>query len=70
MDAKIDARGLSCPQPVVLAKKKMDELQTGTFEIMVDAPVARDNICRLSASHGWQCDVAEQGDDMIITIRK
>ncbi len=70
MNAKIDACGLSCPQPVVLAKKKMDEIQKGEFEIIVDAPVARDNICRLSASHGWQTEISEQDGDIIIKVKK
>ena len=70
MDTRIDARGLSCPQPVVLAKKKMDEIITGAFEILVDAPVARDNICRFFASNGWQTEVNKLAEDILITVKK
>jgi tRNA 2-thiouridine synthesizing protein A len=70
MAQRIDARGLSCPQPVVLARKCMDEKGTGEFEIIVDTGTARDNITRLASNSGWVIAVSVEGDDFILTIKK
>lgn len=42
MSEKVDARGLSCPQPVLMALSKMKELGTGEIEILVDNDVSRE----------------------------
>jgi TusA-related sulfurtransferase len=55
----VDARGLSCPQPVMLANKAINELQKGTFEVLVDSGTARDNVSRLAKKHGWAVKIEE-----------
>jgi len=46
MSEKIDARGLSCPQPVMMTNKKMEEIGRGAFEVLVDTETAKENITR------------------------
>ncbi|MEW6623720.1 MAG: sulfurtransferase TusA family protein [Bacillota bacterium] len=47
MPKTIDARGLSCPEPVILAKNAVDALTAGEeIIIMVDAEVAKENVSR------------------------
>lgn len=70
MAERIDARGLSCPQPVLVTKKKMDEIDKGTFDVIVDTAAARDNISRMAENQGWQIAVQESGDEFILTISK
>jgi TusA-related sulfurtransferase len=41
-----DARGLLCPEPVLITKKEMERLGQGTFQVLVDTVAARDNITR------------------------
>jgi len=67
---QIDARGLSCPQPVVITKKKMDELGSGIIEITVDTATSRDNIERMAQNQGWRVAIRESGDSYILTISK
>jgi len=50
---RIDARGLSCPQPVVLTKSFIDTPGAGELEITVDTGTARDTITRLAGRCGW-----------------
>jgi len=38
----IDARGLSCPEPVILAKNEADK-GTKDFTVLVDIEVAKEN---------------------------
>lgn len=70
MAERIDARGLSCPQPVVITKKKMDELGSGIIEITVDTATSRDNIERMAQNQGWRVVIRESGDSYILTISK
>ena len=44
----VDARGLSCLQPVVLTNKKMLEMGKGTFEVLVDTETSKENVSRLA----------------------
>lgn len=49
----MDARGLSCPQPAMLARQAINELNQGTVEVLVDSGTARDNVSRLGKKTGW-----------------
>ncbi len=59
MNKLVDARGLSCPQPVMLAQKAIEE---GVFpiEVLVDTVTSRENVRRMAEfrkckwkSPGW-----------------
>jgi tRNA 2-thiouridine synthesizing protein A len=56
----IDARGLSCPQPVMLVKNSLNNIEKGTVEVLVDSGTARDNVSRLAKNSGWQVKIIEQ----------
>ena len=47
-DKTVDARGLSCPEPVLLAKQAIDSLDTGTIEVIVDTVTSRENVSRMA----------------------
>jgi len=66
MTQKIDARGLACPEPVVLTKNKMKEFSP--IEITVDNETALENIKRLASSSGWTFHHIVSGENFIITI--
>ena len=70
MAEQIDARGLSCPQPVVITKNRMDKIGSGVIEVAVDTATARDNISRLAENQGWQVAVKQTGDEYLLTISK
>jgi len=57
----VDARGLSCPQPVILTKRVMDEKSGEDIVTMVDNATARENVSKLAASQGYSYWVEEQG---------
>ena len=62
----IDARGLACPQPVVLAKKALEEGGFDLLEMIVDGPSARENVTRFASYAGHAVEEvkeAEGGDD-------
>ena len=42
----VDARGLSCPQPVLLSLGGMKKLGKGNIEILVDTDTSKENVSR------------------------
>ena len=71
MAEKVDARGLSCPQPVLMTLSKMKELGTGELEVLVDNEVSRENVSRAATSQGWQIsDIKEQADEYCLVLKK
>jgi tRNA 2-thiouridine synthesizing protein A len=56
----VDARGLSCPQPAMLARQVMQKSDKGTVEVLVDSGTARENVSRLAEKTGWAVTVEEQ----------
>ena len=59
----VDARGLSCPQPVLLVLSKMREQTAGQIEVIVDNEVSRENVCRAARSQGWEVREEQQKAD-------
>jgi tRNA 2-thiouridine synthesizing protein A len=53
-DKTIDARGLSCPQPVLLVMENMKKLAKGTLEVLVDTDTSRENVSRAARMEGWE----------------
>jgi selenium metabolism protein YedF len=58
----IDARGLACPQPVVLAKKAIEEGTPGDIEVVVDNETARENVARFAEYSGRKAEVQQNED--------
>ena len=69
MATAVDARGLSCPQPVILTKKA---IQAGQFpiEVLVDSVTSRENVRRMAEKAGLRVQVADIADEFKLTISK
>lgn len=65
----IDARGLSCPQPVVLARKAIDAGLT-SFEIAVSTEVSKENVLRALGNSSFRTEIRHDGEDIIIKAEK
>lgn len=65
----IDARGLSCPEPVVRVQKGIAAHPEGLI-VLVDAVVCVENIKRFAGSRGYQMAVAEENGTYTITLSK
>lgn len=53
MDKRIDARGLPCPEPVIITQKALVETTSGVIVTIVDNEISKDNIIRLAESQGF-----------------
>ena len=71
MSDQVDARGLSCPQPVLLTMEKLKTLNQGELVVLVDTDTSRENVSRAAASLGWQVKTVQpEGDEYRITLQK
>lgn len=50
----IDARGLSCPQPVLIVTDGMEAAGSGRIEVLTDCGASPENIGRAAKAKGWR----------------
>lgn len=68
---KINAVGIDCPKPVIMAKKELDKIEEGTVEILADNRVCVNNLIKLAESSGHAYDmVQESADRFVVQIHK
>ena len=65
----LDARGLSCPEPVVMIRKAMMS-KDAEYTMVVDNPTAKENVTRYAEHQGYNVAVAVNGDEYTLTITK
>ncbi len=68
--APIDARGLSCPQPVMLARQAIREAAGGTVVVLLDSMAQVENCTRAAKQLGWSASAEAKGDGFELTIRQ
>ncbi len=69
MGTIIDARGLSCPQPVLMTMDEIKRVSQGEIEILVDTDTSKENVSRSAQSKGWTVkDVKGEGEGYRVTI--
>jgi tRNA 2-thiouridine synthesizing protein A len=49
----VDARGFSCPIPVVKTQQAIERNPASPVTVLVDSEAARDNVSRLARSRGY-----------------
>lgn len=71
MSQIVDARGLSCPQPVIITMDEIKKQNSGEIVVLVDTDTSRENVGRAAENQGWQVkDIKEEDDGYRITIMK
>ncbi|HUU40546.1 MAG TPA: sulfurtransferase TusA family protein [Desulfatiglandales bacterium] len=71
MNTTVDARGLSCPQPVLMTLEEIKKGEKGEILILVDTDTSKENVSRLATSQGWRVkDVQAEGGGYRIFIAK
>ena len=50
----IDARGLSCPQPVLLIKSAVEKTHESQYTLLTDNMPCVENVCRFAKSAGYE----------------
>ena len=71
MDSVVDARGLSCPQPVLMTMDEIKKVEKGEISVLVDTDTSKENVSRAAGSRGWLVkDVKPDGIGYRVTISK
>jgi tRNA 2-thiouridine synthesizing protein A len=70
MTANVDARRLSCPQPVILTRKALQDAAGGEVVVLVDTMAQVYNCTRAAEKLGWQATYEQQGEVFALTLRK
>jgi tRNA 2-thiouridine synthesizing protein A len=69
-NAPIDARGLSCPQPVMLTRQAIRDSAGGQVVVLLDSMTQVENCTRAAKQLGWTATANQKGDVFELTIRK
>ena len=65
----LDARGLSCPEPVIMIRKAM-MTKDDMYQIVVDNITSRENVTRYAEHQGYNVTVTEDDGEYTLTIGK
>ena len=65
----VDARGISCPQPVLLTKQALAD-KPAELTVLVDNATARGNVQRFAGNQGYQVEIREEGGEYSLLLHK
>jgi selenium metabolism protein YedF len=70
MVGEVDARGLPCPEPVVRARKALQEAGGAGVTVLVDSPESRVNVTRFAESQGCHVECVEKNGCFELSISR
>ena len=70
MADNVDARGLSCPQPVILTRKALQASAEEEITVLVDTMTQVYNCTRAAEKLGWDASYEERDGNFELTLRK
>ncbi len=66
----VDARGYSCPTPVVMVQKAVKESSPKRLEVAVDNQCSVENVTRFAQNAGYKVTVSDFEGDFKLTLTK
>lgn len=66
----VDARGLTCPQPVIATKKALEAIADGVVTTIVDNLTAKENVVKFAVANGCGASVEEKDGHYYVRITK
>lgn len=71
MAATVDARGFSCPQPVLMTLEAIKQGSPQDLIVLVDTDTSKENVMRAAQSQGYTVqEVAPEGEGYRIQLVK
>ena len=65
----LDARGLSCPEPVIMLSQAMMS-EENKYQMIVDSPTAKENVSNYGKKQGYNVNITEQNGEYTLTFTK
>jgi len=66
---EVDARGLSCPLPVMRTEAAVFD-KAGEIRVFVDSGTAKQNVTNLLKDAGYEVIVDERDDEWVVNAKK
>ena len=66
----VDARGYSCPIPVVMVQRAVKAENPQNLTVLVDEQVCVENVTRFAKASGYSVTVTKDGDDFKLELTK
>ena len=66
---KIDARGLSCPEPVVMTQRALKSGEN-EYQVLVDNVASKENVSRFATHSGYHVEVEERDGEFALHLTK
>lgn len=66
---EVDARGLSCPIPVVKTLKVINKNPESEIIVLLNDPAAKENVLRLSKSKGYSVNLEHINDEFRLILK-
>ena len=66
----LDARGYSCPMPVVMVQKEVKKNAPAALDVAVDDRCAVENVTRFAENHGYTVSVEDKGSEFVLHLKK
>ncbi|MBN2402107.1 MAG: sulfurtransferase TusA family protein [Spirochaetes bacterium] len=71
MATTVDARGLSCPQPVILTINEIKKGKDKDIIVLVDTDTSKENVTRAAENQGCKIkEISSEGSEYRISITK
>ena len=66
----VDARGYSCPMPVIMVQKAVKDDAPQTLEVLVDNRCSLENVTRFANNQGYSVTSSQEGEDFRLVLTK
>lgn len=66
----VDARGYSCPMPVVMVQKAVKDGSPEELEVLVDNRCSLENVTRFAQNQGYTVTSREEDGDFRLMLKK
>ena len=66
----IDARGYSCPMPVVMVQNEVKKNAPASLEVLVDSMTCVENVTRFAEKQGYRVACTGGDGDFRLTLKK
>ncbi len=65
----VDARGYSCPEPVIMLRKAMASKEAA-YTVLVDNAASKENVTRYAEHEGYTVSIREDGGEYTLSLKK
>ena len=66
----VDARGYSCPVPVVMVKNAIKDGNPSEIKVLLDAQCSVENVTRYAKGQGYTVTAEKNGDETTLILTK